>query len=783
LSFRDFFHQATGYAPFPYQESLANADMTRLALAAPTGSGKTAAATLAWLWQRQHHPETNPTRLVLCEPQRTLVEQVYQEVAKWLKNLGLNQQITVHPMQGGYVDQDWELHPEQPAIIVGTQDQLLSRALNRGYAMSRFRWPVHFGLLNNDVQWVFDELQLMGPGLETSAQLHGLREKLGVQGTARTLWMSATLHPDWLSTVDHTVDDGARNLPIHPFTAEDKAVEEMAARLNAKKPLRQLLIDIDAKYGDSLAKEVLRLHQPGRFTLIILNTVKRARELHGKLTKKLGPDKLFLLHSRFRPEDRARILNAVLEGQGEKVVISTQVVEAGVDISADLLITELAPKSSMIQRFGRCNRKGRQDHAEVYWIDLPEKTAPPYEWEDLKASSQLFQTLESVQPARFEDPLDEPRPLYDTLRRRDLLDLFDTSSDLSGLDLDVSRFIRDGDNRDVFLFWRDWGGGKPSLALPAPGHAELCKVGKFEAAKLVADGKLKLWQLDDPSEKVTQWRPARQSDLVSGRTYLAHVNEGHYSAQTGWSPGSKGPVEDLKDAESSSPFPAMSGDSLSEKFECYLTLWQHTSNVCLELEAIFPGLRRHLSPTLLGQLRQAALWHDVGKAHPIFQETMKKHSDPAKVDPVELWAKRIGSAYHSRRYFRHELASALAARAHGLDFLTQYLIASHHGKARLSIRPFPDEQDNAILGIIDGEQLPAINFPGHQKAIEPLTLPATTLHLNPFELGRGSWQDQALALRDHQQLGPFRLAYLEALLRAADVRASIKEKKGPLVRA
>jgi hypothetical protein len=47
---------------------------------------------------------------------------------------------------------------------------LLSRALNRGYGMSRYRWPMHFGLLNNDCLWVMDEVQLMGSGLTTSLQ-------------------------------------------------------------------------------------------------------------------------------------------------------------------------------------------------------------------------------------------------------------------------------------------------------------------------------------------------------------------------------------------------------------------------------------------------------------------------------------------------------------------------------------------------------------------------------------------------------------------------------------
>jgi hypothetical protein len=44
-------------------------------------------------------------------------------------------------------------------------------------------------------------------------------------------------------------------------------------------------------------------------------------------------------------------------------------------------------------------------------------------------------------------------PLH-VLRRRDLADLFDTSADLSGTDLDVSRYIRSGEERDVSVFWR-----------------------------------------------------------------------------------------------------------------------------------------------------------------------------------------------------------------------------------------------------------------------------------------------------------------------------------------
>lgn len=81
---------------------------------------------------------------------------------------------------------------------------LLSRALNRGYAESRFAWPVAFGLLNNDCRWVFDEVQLMGPARVTSAQLHGLRGRLGVVGSCQTVWMSATVDHASLRTIDRS---------------------------------------------------------------------------------------------------------------------------------------------------------------------------------------------------------------------------------------------------------------------------------------------------------------------------------------------------------------------------------------------------------------------------------------------------------------------------------------------------------------------------------------------------------------------------------------------------
>ena len=56
-----------------------------------------------------------------------------------------------------------------------------------------------------------------------------------------------------------------------------------------------------------------------------------------------------------------------------------------------------------------------------------------------------------------------------------------------------------------------------------------------------------------------------------------------------------------------------------------------------------------------------------------------------------------------------------------------------------------------------------------------VSIPELKVDLSMMEMGEGSWLEKTLAVRDKH--GPFRLSFLEALLRSADIRASIKEGK------
>lgn len=774
-SFGAVFAEATKHQnPFPYQERLATGPILPSLIHIPTGIGKTLAIVLAWLWRRRFHPDPEvrthtPRRLVYCLPMRNLVEQTRDVIEGCIGELKVDVQL--HVMMGGDVDDEWLLHPETDAILVGTQDMLLSRALNRGYGMRRSRWPFAFGLLHSDCLWVFDEIQLMGAALPTSAQLEGFRQQLGTLAPFQTMWMSATLQPDWVATADHSEPQA-----VFALDGNDLSHPVVAKRLNAQKTLRQVAHSgvKEKAYPKELAALISAQHQPGTLTLVILNTVDRAVAVYKALDR--HPAAKLLLHSRFRPDDRKAKtdeLRTPAPSEG-RIVISTQVVEAGVDLSARTLVTELAPWSSLVQRFGRCNRIGEDDYAQVIWLDVEEQAAAPYDSTELEKSRAILVGLEgkSVAPSDLPD-CDLIQPETDVIRRRDLLGLFDTAPDLSGNDLDVSRFIRVHDEMDVQVFWREWEGTVPAPSTTAPGRLELCSapIGSVKDATAKSDRAACVW--DHLEDKWVKLRPP----LRPGMAIMLRASEGGYSADIGWDPTAKSPVTVIEPERQEKPeAPRDDPDSVRRPE----TLVSHTNRVVATLGAILtqlPPLRPFAE-----QLALAARWHDAGKSHRIFQETMMKGNAGIAGADQEVWAKSQTSTRHSRKHFRHELASALAFRQHHPGrFLEAYLIAAHHGKVRLVIRSLPDEDrkpspgGRQAMGVRDKERLPATDLGNETRMAE------TELDLTPMEMGGGgsSWLEQALKLRDAATVGPFRLAYLEAILRAADGLASAEgEREG-----
>ena len=647
----------------------------------------------------------------------------------------------------------------------------------------------------------------MGSGLATSVQLQALREKLGAWGTVQTIWMSATLRRDWLMTVDFK--DKVPTLSCLQLADADCTTGALVKRLQAKKPVKKA--DASAEETKKLAEIIMSEHQKKLgLTLVVVNTVDRARALYDELRQRheqsparrrrqkeetvpmpapdnVQPD-LLLIHSRFRPLERKTNIEQLLSPVPEagRIVVATQVVEAGVDISARTLFTELAPWASLVQRFGRCNRFGEDEDAQVFWIDVPagkKNLAAPYDDQELEAACNVLKTLEDVGLSSLAEHFDalpdvtksalfRYEPLH-IMRRKDLIELFDTTPDLAGRDIDISRFIRDGHELDVQVFWREV--KEPRENEKAPQRNELCPVPFYRFKDDFLKQRKTAYRWDSLERR---WMLADADTVCPGQVFLVPTDQGGYVTHTGWEPKSSVPVLPV----SPSPQQLEGNDDDLPSQDIWQTIAEHSNDVVAETEGSTDALGLH------GELRTAVLtaarWHDRGKAHPIFQEAIhdgpaEEQERPASWRGNRALAKAPGAFWnrYSRHHFRHELATALAMLQSGLPPLAAYLAAAHHGKVRLSIRSLPNETRphgagvRFARGVWDGDVLPETDLG------DGLIAPAVTLSLDPMELGRSrdgqpSWAERVLCLREDPHVGIFRLAFLEAVLRAADWRAS-----------
>ena len=100
--------------------------------------------------------------------------------------------------------------------------------------------------------------------------------------------------------------------------------------------------------------------------------------------------------------------------------------------------------------------------------------------------------MQSAAPIDLPSHHDPFSPAH-VLRRRDLLDLFDTTPDLSGYDLDISRFVRGGDERDVSVAWRKLGASAPQRTTLRPVRDELCPV-SIGDLRDVSERQRRLWE-------------------------------------------------------------------------------------------------------------------------------------------------------------------------------------------------------------------------------------------------------------------------------------------------
>lgn len=682
--------------------------------------------------------------------------------------------------------------------------------------------------------------------------------------------MSATLQPVWLKSVDTEprYEEWTREPTVIPSSARTETLGSARKRL--------ALCTVPDKDAKALASLAWGRHGAisdtgfGRVTLVVCNTVDRASQTFDALRVLAPAQEVRLVHSRFRLAERSAWRQQFLGRDAcaagtNRIIVATQVVEAGVDISAGCVVSDLAPWPSLVQRFGRCVRYGGDGICVVVDRGRDDRTSLPYSTGELDAAWEALEIIGAGSDVglavleAFEEGLEgerraalypfEPRHL---LLRREFDELFDTTPDLTGADLDISRFIRTGDERDLQVFWLDVPkparGSRPPGPSPQyrPTREELCAVPFLSARNWLcgeeAQNKRKprlrvgtrawVWDWLDAA-----WVTADRSMLTPGRVVCVAADAGGYDVERGFDPAapSAAPVPRVAvPAHTDAQHQADESDSADHVSAAdWKTIACHVAEVeeCVQAIAVATAL----PPVIRNLLALAARWHDVGKAHCAFQGGIRIKGRPtgrqdlAKA-PLGCWPEpprsyRTVDDRDLRPGLRHELASALALfgvlakyrprhdallgpwvqalELTGIDVpndpdllpptwvrgvlacsaddfdLVAYLVACHHGKVRVALHAGPRDQDYRdpgdgrglpIRGVREGDVLPALTA----CAREP-QLPAIALTLEPASLGLSpttgrSWRERTLGLVD--RFGPGALAWLEALLIAADRRAS-----------
>ena len=680
-------------------------------LEAPTGLGKTLATLVGWLWDRAQRPESTPRRLVYQLPLRTLTDQIAAECRAVMARLGAG--IPVYVLRGGQIENDYVDALAEEAVIVGTLDQVVSRQLMRGYCCSRWSWPRHFAALNADVRVVVDETQLQGAAVRTAIRLQQLHEHHGGPAPRELVLCSATLDPSLLPA-------GTPRFGLGPADHEHPLA---LRKIGRPKPLTL------AGGADPLAL-VQQQHEEGTLTLVVVNQVKRAQQMAAGLQASGYPQ--LLLHSRFRRQDRQAIEVQLRGFRG--VVVATQTVEAGIDLDARLLVTDLCPWASFVQR---CGRVGRNDtYADAAVVVVESGAELPYKPAELEETRSRLAGLRDVAVRELMAVEAPPQAGQgERLTEDNLMRLFDTHP--VAQDIDIEPYLRVGEMRDVSLLWRP----SPGEAMAAPNDLELCQAPLPAVRQRFGS----VW-----TPRGDGWIEIPSSQLRVGDVAAVACSAGGYDSSQGWDPLSTEPVEavriepELLDREDRSSF----GVSVP------VTLPQHLSDAEEEASGLCEALP--LPGAVAERVARAARLHDIGKAHPVFQATMRANGCGAG-----QWAKAPGrGSRHERQGFRHEVASALAALQMGEDELIVYLLMAHHGKVRQRLEPFPwQPRDGPLHAVSEGETLPAVEG----------VSPEMALHYPPKGLGKG-WLP--LCRRLLTTYGPFRIAWLEAVVREADQRAS-----------
>ncbi len=367
----EVYQKLTKFNPNPMQEELFNhiapkKNNPALLLKAPTGSGKTEAVLIPSLDSKR--------RLFLIFPSRSLVDDQIGRCEEYLQRasekagrpyalvVDRGSEASRVVFDGKKKLETGKRHLYDGDVILTTFDKFLYRFFGFGESNKSYIFPFRIHHSKKQNLFCFDEVHAYDQVAFVNFQrLVKALYKANLDMVVMTATMPETYQKElkFLDTVDYIVENRLKLERWQKEKREDRKYPDKVIKHIAAK---------SKEVTDEICAYVSQQYKSDKRIIVTIETVKDLIPAYKRMKEQNGDENIFLYHGRLTNQQRKKVYRKLKDLENNHagyLLFTTSAIEVGCDLDAHLLITELCNPDSLIQRAGRCNRKGKIKDAEI----------------------------------------------------------------------------------------------------------------------------------------------------------------------------------------------------------------------------------------------------------------------------------------------------------------------------------------------------------------------------------------------------------------------------------